>query len=75
MPTQPGLDAAISLSPLHPGGLLTRIAAVLAVAILACFAISKSLFGLAGMALLFTLSPPAFIALLVVMGVLFFFTR
>ena len=54
---------------------MTRIAAVLAVAILACFAISKSLFGLAGMALLFTLSPPAFIALLVVMGVLFFFTR
>lgn len=54
---------------------MTLIAAALVVAILACFAISKNLFGLVGMVLLFTLSPPAFIALLVVMGILFFFIR
>jgi hypothetical protein len=54
---------------------LTLVATALAVAILACFAFSKSPLGLVGMVLLFTLSPPAFIALLVVMGILFFFTR
>lgn len=75
MPTHPRLDAAISLSLLYAGGLLTLIAAALAVAILACFTISKSLFGLVGMVLLLTLSPPVFIALLLVMGILFFFTR
>lgn len=74
MPTHPGLDTAISLSLLHSGDLLTLVATALAIAILACFAFSKSPLGLVGMVLLFTLSPPAFIALLVVMGLLFFFT-
>ena len=45
---------------------MTLVATALAVAILACFAFSKSPLGLVGMVLLFTLSPPAFIALLVV---------
>jgi len=51
------------------------IAAILSFVILGCFASTKKLIAIVGLAALYYVSLPAFIGLLLTMGVIFYFTN
>jgi hypothetical protein len=51
------------------------IATLLSFVILGCFASTKKLIAIVGLAALFYVSLPAFISLLIVMGAIFYFTN
>ena len=51
------------------------IAAILSFVILGCFASTKKLIAIVGLAALFYVSLPAFISLLIIIGAIFYFTN
>jgi uncharacterized membrane protein YgcG len=67
--------AAKETASAHGEGMTAIIAALMGFIILSCFANTKSLIAIIGLAALFYVSLPAFFGLLMILGAIFYFSK